>query len=229
MPLPARVALSFAFRIGCYAAMLWMALWAESRPAPSLPDAVLQHVPYVPAVDRYNYVLWLVAYVPVALALLFRDAERFCGYMVSSGLVALLRGVCIAATGLGPVRGADVNAGMTLEQRANAFLELVWPLDFFTGQTPHVYLTKDLFFSGHTATTFLLLLYVFCDRALRWPMLAGHFAVVAAVFLSHLHYTIDVIGGYLAAFAVYVLREADLRALLSPPRPETASGSPRPG
>ena len=38
-------------------------------------------------------------------------------------------------------------------------------------------------------------------------MAAGHVAVVAAVFLSHLHYTIDVLGGYAFAYALYALRE----------------------
>jgi len=207
------IALSFAFRALCYAAMAWLALWAEARAAPTLPDLVLAHVPYVPWVDRYNYVIWLAAYLPVAVALLWREPLRFCRYMVSSGLVALVRGVCIVATGLGPVRGADVNAGMDLTHRTSAFWSLVSPLGFFGG-APQVYLTKDLFFSGHTATTFLLLLYVWRFPRLRWAMLAGHLVVVATVFLSHLHYTIDVIGAYGIVFTLFFLREGDARSLL---------------
>src|SRR6185503_18590799 len=136
--------------------MLWLLLWAEARPAPSLPDLVLEHVPYVAWVDRYNYVVWLLAYVPVAFALLFRDAHRFCRYMVASGVVALLRGLCVVATGLGPVRGPDLHAGMDAAARADAFWQLALPWRFFGADTAHVYLTKDLFFSGHTATTFVL-------------------------------------------------------------------------
>jgi PAP2 superfamily protein len=201
------VAASFAFRFACYSAMLWMALWAEARPAPALPDAVLEVVPYLPAVDQYNYAVWLVAYVPVALGLLAADARRFCRYMVTSGLMALVRGVCIAATGLGPVRGPDVNAGMDLAARQRAFVHLADPLAWLHRGPAHVYLTKDLFFSGHTATTFLLLLYAWSRPKLRWPMLAGHVVVVATVFLSHLHYTIDVIGAYAVAFSAYALAE----------------------
>jgi membrane-associated phospholipid phosphatase len=78
-----------------------------------------------------------------------------------------------------------------------------------------VYLTKDLFFSGHTATTLLLLLYAWRDPPLRWAMLVGHVAVVASVFFSHLHYTIDVVGAYAITFSLFVLREADVRALLA--------------
>ncbi|MHB8874197.1 MAG: phosphatase PAP2-related protein [Myxococcaceae bacterium] len=211
--LAAQLASSFAFRACCYAVMVWLALWAEARPAPTLPDTLLAQVPYVPWVDRYNYLLWLAAYLPVALALLFIEPVRFCRYMVSSGLVALVRGACIAATGLGPVRGGDVNAGMDYAHRSQAFWNLLSPLGFFGGGA-QVYLTKDLFFSGHTATTFLLLLYVWRFPRLRWAMLAGHLAVVASVFFSHLHYTIDVVGAYAIAFTLFFLREGDAKRLL---------------
>lgn len=201
------LATAFTVRFTCFAAMLWMALWAEARPAPSLPDAVLEVVPYVAAVDRYNYAVWLLAYVPVALGLWAADVRRFGRYMVTSGLLSLVRGACIVATGLGPVRGPDVNAGMDLAARKEAFLHLLNPLGLWGRGPAHVYLTKDLFFSGHTATTFLLLLYVWPHPRLRWPMLAGHVAVVVTVFLSHLHYTIDVAGAYAMAFTAYALAE----------------------
>ncbi len=211
------LAFAFAFRAACYAFMVWLALWAEARAAPSLPDAVLAWVPYVAWVDRYNYLLWLAAYVPVALALLYSAPRRFCRYMVTSGWVALARGACIVATGLGPVRGADVNAGLDEGRRLAAFWNLLSPLGFFGGGAG-VYLTKDLFFSGHTATTFVLLLYVWRFPRLRWPMLAGHLLVVATVFFSHLHYTIDVVGAYGIAFTLFFLREGDAKALLGAPR-----------
>ena len=216
MPIAARVALSFAFRFGCYAVMLWMALWAEARPAASLPDAVLGFVPYVGWVDRYNYLLWVAAYLPASLWLLKKNAERFVRYMVSAGLVALLRGLCIVATGLGPVHGADLNAGLSPEARTEAFWRIVNPLSFFApGGSAQVYLTKDLFFSGHTATTFLLLLYVWRYPGLRALVLFGHVAVVMSLFFSHLHYTIDVIGAYAITFALFTAREGNVRQLLA--------------
>lgn len=207
----ARLAGSLAFRVTCYFAMMWMALWAEARSAPRLPDVLLEWVPYVSWVDRYNYILWLVAYVPVALWLLAKDAERFIRYMVSSGLIALVRGVCIMATGLGPVRGDDLHAGMSFDTRLGAFLHLMTPFGFFdTGAGARVYLTKDLFFSGHTATTLLLLLYVWRYPALRGVMLAAHVLVVLSVFFAHLHYTIDVIGAYAITLTLFTLREGRL-------------------
>ncbi|MBK7860841.1 MAG: phosphatase PAP2 family protein [Archangiaceae bacterium] len=212
----ARAAASFAFRLACYDAMLFMALVAESRAAPSLPDPLIAAVPYVELAARYNYLLWVAAYVPIALVLLARDGERFIRYMVTAGLLALLRGACILATGLGPVHGPDVNAGMDAATRWSAFLRLVTPLGFFdTDAGARVSLTKDLFFSGHTATTFLLLLYVWRWPGLRAVMLFAHLATVATVFLAHLHYSIDVIGAYAVTFSIFVLREGDVKALLS--------------
>lgn len=206
---------ALAFRGVCFVVMVWLSLWAEARPAPQVPDLVLQHVPYVPWVDRWNYVLWVVAYVPVALALLWNDWRRFARYTVTTGVLSVLRGLCIVATGLGPVRGADVNAGLSAADRWRALWEIASPVGVFGRDAAHVYLTKDLFFSGHTATTLILLLYVWRYPVLRWAMLAAHVAVVASVFLAHLHYTIDVIGAYAITFAVFVLREADVRRLLS--------------
>jgi hypothetical protein len=211
-----RAAGSFLFRLACYDAMLWMALLAEARAAPALPDLVLDAVPYVAWVARYNYLLWIAAYVPLALALLFVNGERFIRYMVSAGLLALVRGGCIGVTGLGPVQGADLHAGMSAEARWAAFTQLATPLGFFDPDSgARLALTKDLFFSGHTATTFLLLLYVWPHAALRWAMLVAHVLVVASVFFAHLHYTIDVIGAYAITFALFALREWNVKALLS--------------
>lgn len=207
-----RLALSFAFRSACYAVMLWLALWAEAQPAPAgLPDRVLELVPYVPWIDAYNYVVWLVLYVPLSVAFLFTQPERFTRYMYSAGWVALIRGACIVVTGLGPVRGADLHAGLDLATRWRAFLDLTLHLGLFDpAGSAHVYLTKDLFFSGHTATTLLLLLYVWRSKRLRLAALVAHLVVVASVFLSHLHYTIDVLGAYAVVLAFFALREGSL-------------------
>lgn len=205
-----KVAASFAFRVACYIGMVWMALLAETRPATAgpLPDALLDAVPYSETIDRYNYILWLVSYVPIAVWLLVKDAPRFIRYMVTSGVLALIRGFCIWVTGLPAVTGKDLHASMGDQTRWEAFLHLITPFGFFdTGAGARVYLTKDLFFSGHTATTFLLLLYVWKFPKLRWAMLVSHVLIVASVFFARLHYTIDVIGAYAITLTLFTLRE----------------------
>jgi hypothetical protein len=61
-------------------------------------------------------------------------------------------------------------------------------------------LTRDLFFSGHTATLVLLLLAVPCRR-FKPVLLAGAIAVAIGVLWQHVHYTVDVLVAPLFAFA----------------------------
>jgi membrane-associated phospholipid phosphatase len=63
-------------------------------------------------------------------------------------------------------------------------------------------LTRDLFFSGHTSTLFLLFLAV-PDRRDKPLLLACAMCVAAGVLRQHVHYTIDVLVAPLFAFASY--------------------------
>jgi hypothetical protein len=183
--------------------MLGLAMLNERRLAPTLPDTILSITPYIDWIDRYNYHLWLLCYVPLALILYRKDRSAFLHFMYVGGLLSLIRGVCICMTGLGPVRMSDVNAGMSFAEAAQAWWALVNPFSALTGDAPHIYLTKDLYFSGHTSTTMMLWLYC---RPYGWlgpAALAAHIIVVASVFLSHLHYTIDVIGAWTLTWALF--------------------------
>jgi len=206
-----------AFRYACYAAMTALALWNERRPAPTLPDAVLDALPYVDWVARANYVLWLALYLPLALALLLSQPQRWIRYMVTGGLVSLARGVTIAATGLGAPDPARAGPGVGGRGFLEALAELLSPLGVFARGSMGAYLTKDLFFSGHAATTFLLFLYLRDRPLLRWLALLAHALVVASVLLARIHYAIDVAGAWAVTFAIYALREGW-------PRPARAEG-----
>jgi hypothetical protein len=204
--LPA-LAAALAFRAACYVAMTAAAVWNELRPAPTVPDLVIAAVPYVPAVARANYLLWLGLYLPVAVLLLWHEPRRFVRYTVTGGLVSLARGATILMTGLGAPDPAHAGPGIAGRDPLDALLALVSPWQVFANGSMSAYLTKDLFFSGHTATTFLLVLYAWPHRRLRGVALAGHVLVVLSVFLAHLHYAIDVAGAYAVTFAIFVLRE----------------------
>jgi len=60
-------------------------------------------------------------------------------------------------------------------------------------------LTKDLFFSGHTATLFLLFLLAE-NKALKITFLISTIIVGTAVLLQHIHYSVDV---FIAPFVAY--------------------------
>jgi membrane-associated phospholipid phosphatase len=63
-------------------------------------------------------------------------------------------------------------------------------------------LTKDLFFSGHTATMFLLFLVV-KNHKLKTIFLITTILVGLAVLLQHVHYTVDVIAAPVFAYSSY--------------------------
>ena len=216
------IAGAVAFRAACYAAMTGAAVWAERRPAPgALPDLALQALPYVASVANANYVLWLVVYLPLALLFLVTEPRRWVRYMVTGGLVSLARGVTIALTGLGPPDPAVAGAGLSGRAPLQAWLELLSPWGVFVRGSAQAYLTKDLFFSGHTATTFLLVLYLWPRPRLRWLALGAHALVVASVLLARLHYAIDVVGAWAITFALFAAREWG-------PRPPRATAPPPP-
>jgi membrane-associated phospholipid phosphatase len=77
---------------------------------------------------------------------------------------------------------------------------LVDPLsNFFYGDK---FITRDLFFSGHTSTIFLL---YFClpGKTERKLALLATFCVGFLLLVQHVHYTLDVLGGFLFGWLSY--------------------------
>ena len=202
-----RVWLAILWRYFSHSVMVFVCVMAERFPASPLSDRILGVTPFIPVIARYNYHLWILAYIPIAVWFWKIDRNRFVAFMYTGGVVSLLRAMTIYATSLGPVRGADINAGASFEKAFHSWVAIVNPVSALTSSAPHIYLTKDLFFSGHTASTFLLWLYVRPYRNIGTVALVAHILVVATVFLSHLHYTIDVIGAWAITFCVFTLVE----------------------
>lgn len=74
-------------------------------------------------------------------------------------------------------------------------------VEFFgTGQL----LTKDLFFSGHTATLFLLFL-LMGDKILKKILIICTFIIAISVLLQHVHYAIDIFAVPFFAYISFVL------------------------
>ncbi len=198
-----------AFSWLCFAAMTVAAVWNEGRPGTKIHDLVLAACPYVAPIDAWNYWIWLAAWLGGLAALFIADRAQCARALWSSGIASLLRGICIVITGLGPVRGEDVNLrhAWSWDLRWRVVRQILNPLSVFFADSAHIWLTKDLFFSGHAASTLLLALYAGPHRRLRAALIVSHVLVVATLFLSHMHYTIDVIGGWAAATAIWWWRD----------------------
>lgn len=72
-------------------------------------------------------------------------------------------------------------------------------VEFFGGGET---MLKDLFFSGHTATMFLLALTA-KHKKLKWAFVVFTIIVAACVLAQHVHYTIDVISAPFFAYTSY--------------------------
>ena len=64
--------------------------------------------------------------------------------------------------------------------------------------------TKDLFYSGHTSTVFLMFLCV-KKRKDKITLLAATLLVGFLLLLQHVHYTIDVLAAPVFTFIIYFL------------------------
>jgi membrane-associated phospholipid phosphatase len=81
-------------------------------------------------------------------------------------------------------------------------IPLVDPLsNFFYGDK---FVTKDLFFSGHTSSVFLLFLTIPGKTDKKLALIAT-IIVGLLLLVQHVHYTLDVLGGFLFAWIAYLL------------------------
>jgi hypothetical protein len=214
-----KIALALLVRYASFAAMCALALFNETPRGPTLCDPLLEALPYLPWVDRINWVLWLCLYLPLGLAFFWSDTRRWIHYMCTGALVSLARGVCILATQLGPPNPEHVGPGIGDKSFAQAWLELISPLHVFVDSSQAAYLTQDLFFSGHAATSFLLWLYLRERRVLGRIALLAHILITSSVLFAHLHYTIDILGAWAVTYSLFALR-ARLKPRIEPARHE---------
>jgi hypothetical protein len=157
--------------------------FVEGRPGAVLADPVLARIPP-------HDVTWLtfgLIYLGIffGVARLLTEPRRLVVALQAYVVMVLLR---IAAMWVTPLEAPP------------GLIPLQDPLVRLFG--PGTLLTKDLFFSGHTATLFLLALAV-SGRLWKAVFLAGTAAVAACVLWQHVHWTIDVLAAPLFAFASY--------------------------
>jgi hypothetical protein len=174
----------------------------ESRPGVVLPDPLLALLP--PRDLTWPTFALIYGGLFAALAWLLPRPRRLLLGVQAYVLLVLFRIAAMWALPLGPPEG---------------LIPLDDPLVRLFG--PSRVLTKDLFFSGHTATLFLLGLAATAPR-LRALLLAATAAVGACVLVQHVHYAIDVLAAPFFAWGSWCLAERIGAG-------GRAAGSPSPG
>jgi hypothetical protein len=171
--------------------LLWLVLrelagflvWVERRPGARLDDPIL-------ALIAPRDVTWFVfGLIYVAILLTLADVWRQPRVLVigvqSYVLMILMRIAAMYVTALEPPAGMIPLGDPLVERLA-------------TG-TP---LTRDLFFSGHTSTVFLMFL-IARDPRIKAVLLLCAAGVAVGVLLQHVHYAVDVLVAPLFAFASF--------------------------
>ena len=157
--------------------------WNEARPGAVLRDPVLA---LLPPRDLTGLTFGLI-YLGLAfgVARLAREPRALVVALQAYVLMVLFRIAAMAVTPLEPPPG---------------MIPLHDPLVRLFG--PGALLTKDLFFSGHTSTLFLLACAV-PGRQWKALFLVSTAAVGISVLWQHVHYTIDVLAAPLFAYASF--------------------------
>lgn len=83
-------------------------------------------------------------------------------------------------------------------------IPLIDPVSNFFYGGRHVFMTKDLFYSGHTSTQFMIFLCL-RKRQNKLMALAAAVTVGVLVLVQHVHYTIDVLGAFIFPYFIYRL------------------------
>lgn len=159
----------------------------EQREGMQFNDRLLQLIPPVDVSVFTFIVIW-----GMTLFLWFRCVQNpgiFIVALYSVIILCLSRMITISVFPLNPPVG---------------LIPLKDPISsLFYGGT-QVFITKDLFYSGHTATQFLIFL---CLEKKKDKILAllSTTTVGVLVLVQHVHYTIDVLAAFVITYFIYLL------------------------
>ncbi|MCX6216743.1 phosphatase PAP2-related protein [Spirosoma sp.] len=157
----------------------------QQHSGPVLNDWVLNQLPAQDVSLGIFLSIWATALLLLIRAR--RSPAIFMMFIYSYLIVSLSRMISINLVPLDPPVG---------------LIPLIDPLsNAFYGKT---FITKDLFYSGHTSTIFLMFL---CLRR-RWDRLfafVGTLIVGSLLLVQHVHYTIDVVGAFVFTYPLYWL------------------------
>lgn len=155
----------------------------EQRAGKALTDPLLHLLNPIDVSVPIFLIIWSNAFL--LLLCFIRDAKILLKFMIAYSLVTVMRMVFIYFIPLEPPAG---------------LIPLKDPLsNTFYGTS---FITKDLFFSGHTSTLFLIFMCLDSQK-FRIFSIIGTCLVGFLLLLQHVHYTIDIIFAFPFAYLGY--------------------------
>lgn len=159
--------------------------WIETREGKQLNDLVLDWLPSYNLSIPIFALIWTTAAIIVTQ--IVKQPSIFLTFLYGFILLSLSRFITITSFPLNP---------------PNNLIPLIDPIsNSFYGDK---FITKDLFYSGHTATQFLM----FLNLKKTWQKgfaLFSSLAIGCMVLVQHVHYTIDVLFAFVFAYLVHLL------------------------
>ena len=190
--------------------MQTLCVLSEFKRGPSLPDRMHEWIEPRKELGIFTNQIWLSLLLLSIGYLIFKRKKEAINYLRVGGVVSIVRGIFIFFTSLGPPLAIRESPRFnenfsSIENLDISFLmQFYFPMGGILGIEKSVfYLTQDLFFSGHTASTYLLFVCLKKPEPLKYFFLFFHGITVVLLFLTHEHYTIDIMGAYFIVYAIY--------------------------
>ena len=182
-----RLAIGVVVYFLCVIALKKLAGWTELQGGTPLYDPFLAWLPVVDVTFFSDFGYKIVIACMFVYAVYYRPADAPFIFL-TLGIFLLARGLLFSATVLGApeVRFDDA-----------PFSQVVFPFKNF-------YFTQDLFPSGHVGKPFVMGLLA-RGSGWRWFFILNAILMGILVQLNHVHYTIDIAGGFFVGYGVYRL------------------------
>lgn len=153
---------------------------SEGKTLPMLSDLILDHLPLINLSFFYDFFCLLASIIIGIYVIHKKEYKQLPFILLLLGIYEVIRGVFIVLTPFG-------NPPM--------FLGSGPPFNGFSKYELGVYP------SGHVGTVFLCLL-VARDRTYKWIIFICLLIIIISLFLSHSHYSIDILSGLFFAYAI---------------------------
>jgi hypothetical protein len=180
-----RFVLSVLFFVFAFYVNHLIGAYVESIDGPALSDIVLNNLKPIDF-GMTPIFLQRLAYVVIAICILFIWPTKLPFALKTISFLLIVRSFCLPLTHLG------LPAGRISDEIGLSNLEFV---NF----------TKDLFFSGHVAFSFMGFLLFESKKVLKYFFLINSMILSFIVLAMHLHYSIDVVAAYFFAYGTYKL------------------------